>query len=115
MIGYGVVGDGGRHYHYQRQRIRLEAPSNARSIKKYKATSLDDAHFIIGALPYHAGLNNKLWTSVLDDWISAKTQVVVATMAFVEWLAFFFFLLPHYLKFNLVLASTSLLTSGSSF
>ena len=23
---------------------------NARSIKKYKATSLDDAHFIIGAL-----------------------------------------------------------------
>lgn len=31
---------------------------------------------------YHAGLNNKLWTSVLDDWISAKTQVVVATVAF---------------------------------
>lgn len=31
---------------------------------------------------YHAGLNNKLRTSVLDDWISAKTQVVVATVAF---------------------------------
>lgn len=31
---------------------------------------------------YHAGLNNKLRTSVLDDWISSKTQVVVATVAF---------------------------------
>lgn len=31
---------------------------------------------------YHAGLNNKLRSSVLDDWISSKIQVVVATVAF---------------------------------
>nr|XP_027068272.1 ATP-dependent DNA helicase Q-like 3 isoform X1 [Coffea arabica] len=31
---------------------------------------------------YHAGLNSKLRSSILDDWISAKTQVVVATVAF---------------------------------
>ncbi|KAL4571812.1 hypothetical protein LXL04_018577 [Taraxacum kok-saghyz] len=36
----------------------------------------------ISCAAYHAGLNNKLRTSVLDDWISAKTQVVVATVAF---------------------------------
>ncbi|GER36184.1 ATP-dependent DNA helicase Q1 [Striga asiatica] len=29
-----------------------------------------------------AGLNSKLRSSVLDDWISSKTQVVVATVAF---------------------------------
>ncbi|KVI12243.1 hypothetical protein Ccrd_009372 [Cynara cardunculus var. scolymus] len=33
----------------------------------------------ISCAAYHAGLNNKLRSSVLDDWISAKTQVVVAT------------------------------------
>ncbi|OMO55746.1 hypothetical protein CCACVL1_27045 [Corchorus capsularis] len=31
---------------------------------------------------YHAGLENKLRSSVLDDWISSKIQVVVATVAF---------------------------------
>lgn len=36
----------------------------------------------ISCAAYHAGLNNKLRSSVLDDWISAKTQVVVATVAF---------------------------------
>ncbi|XP_071697252.1 ATP-dependent DNA helicase Q-like 3 [Rutidosis leptorrhynchoides] len=36
----------------------------------------------ISCAAYHAGLNNKLRTSVLDDWLSAKTQVVVATVAF---------------------------------
>ncbi|KAM7513062.1 hypothetical protein LguiB_011937 [Lonicera macranthoides] len=33
----------------------------------------------ISCAAYHAGLNNKLRSSVLDDWISSKTQVVVAT------------------------------------
>ncbi|XP_047319618.1 ATP-dependent DNA helicase Q-like 3 [Impatiens glandulifera] len=36
----------------------------------------------ISCSAYHAGLNNKLRSSVLDDWISSKTQVVVATVAF---------------------------------
>ncbi|XP_059633271.1 ATP-dependent DNA helicase Q-like 3 [Cornus florida] len=36
----------------------------------------------ISCAAYHAGLNNKLRSSVLDDWISSKTQVVVATVAF---------------------------------
>ncbi|KAF7826911.1 ATP-dependent DNA helicase Q-like 3 isoform X1 [Senna tora] len=36
----------------------------------------------ISCAAYHAGLNNKLRTSVLDDWISSKIQVVVATVAF---------------------------------
>ncbi|GLT70588.1 hypothetical protein SLA2020_426590 [Shorea laevis] len=36
----------------------------------------------ISSAAYHAGLNNKMRTSVLDDWISAKIQVVVATVAF---------------------------------
>lgn len=31
---------------------------------------------------YHAGLNDKLRSSVLDNWISSKIQVVVATVAF---------------------------------
>lgn len=31
---------------------------------------------------YHAGLNSKLRSSVLDEWVSAKIQVVVATVAF---------------------------------
>lgn len=46
---------------------------------------------------YHAGLNSKLRSTVLDDWISRKTQVVVATVAFGYGLSkckidFFFFL-----------------------
>ncbi|KAL6585847.1 hypothetical protein OROMI_002491 [Orobanche minor] len=36
----------------------------------------------ISCAAYHAGLNSKLRSSVLDDWISSKTQVVVATVAF---------------------------------
>ncbi|XP_028059695.1 ATP-dependent DNA helicase Q-like 3 isoform X1 [Camellia sinensis] len=36
----------------------------------------------ISCAAYHAGLNNKLRSSVLDDWISSKKQVVVATVAF---------------------------------
>ncbi|KAJ0040085.1 hypothetical protein Pint_28607 [Pistacia integerrima] len=36
----------------------------------------------ISCAAYHAGLNNKLRSSVLDDWISSKIQVVVATVAF---------------------------------
>jgi len=39
-------------------------------------------HLFVLALAYHAGLNNKLRSSVLDDWISSKIQVVVATVAF---------------------------------
>ncbi|XP_058078789.1 ATP-dependent DNA helicase Q-like 3 [Magnolia sinica] len=35
----------------------------------------------ISCAAYHAGLNNKLRSSVLDDWISSKIQVVVATVA----------------------------------
>lgn len=31
---------------------------------------------------YHAGLNDKLRSSVLENWISCKIQVVVATVAF---------------------------------
>lgn len=31
---------------------------------------------------YHAGLNSKLRTAVLDDWLSSRIQVVVATIAF---------------------------------
>ncbi|KAJ1437119.1 P-loop containing nucleoside triphosphate hydrolase [Sesbania bispinosa] len=36
----------------------------------------------ISCAAYHAGLNNKMRTSVLDDWISSKIRVVVATVAF---------------------------------
>ncbi|KAL9151541.1 hypothetical protein ABFS82_11G058500 [Erythranthe guttata] len=36
----------------------------------------------ISCAAYHAGLNSKVRSSVLDDWISSKTQVVVATVAF---------------------------------
>ncbi|XP_020238296.1 ATP-dependent DNA helicase Q-like 3 isoform X1 [Cajanus cajan] len=36
----------------------------------------------ISCAAYHAGLNNKMRTSVLDDWISSKIKVVVATVAF---------------------------------
>ncbi|KAM7260883.1 hypothetical protein ACFE04_026358 [Oxalis oulophora] len=38
----------------------------------------------ISCAAYHAGLNNKLRSSVLDDWLSSKIQVVVATVAFGE-------------------------------
>lgn len=36
----------------------------------------------ISCAAYHAGLKNKLRSSVLDDWISSKIRVVVATVAF---------------------------------
>ncbi|CAA6659306.1 unnamed protein product [Spirodela intermedia] len=36
----------------------------------------------ISCAAYHAGLNNKTRSNVLDDWISSRTQVVVATVAF---------------------------------
>ncbi|KAI3447100.1 hypothetical protein Pfo_003765 [Paulownia fortunei] len=36
----------------------------------------------ISCAAYHAGLNSKLRSSVLDNWLSSKTQVVVATVAF---------------------------------
>ncbi|KAL4329143.1 hypothetical protein HN51_036138 [Arachis hypogaea] len=36
----------------------------------------------ISCAAYHAGLNKKMRTSVLDEWISSKIQVVVATVAF---------------------------------
>ncbi|XP_024017198.1 ATP-dependent DNA helicase Q-like 3 [Morus notabilis] len=36
----------------------------------------------ISCAAYHAGLNNKLRTSVLENWLSSKIQVVVATVAF---------------------------------
>lgn len=42
-------------------------------------------HFLkhgISSAAYHAGLNNKVRSSVLDDWLSSKIQVVVATVAF---------------------------------
>ncbi|KAF3439702.1 hypothetical protein FNV43_RR17980 [Rhamnella rubrinervis] len=36
----------------------------------------------ISCAAYHAGLNDKLRSSVLENWISSKIQVVVATVAF---------------------------------
>ncbi|KAF5177228.1 Atp-dependent dna helicase, partial [Thalictrum thalictroides] len=36
----------------------------------------------ISCAAYHAGLNNKLRSSVLNDWLSSRIQVVVATVAF---------------------------------
>ncbi|RCV08616.1 hypothetical protein SETIT_1G340900v2 [Setaria italica] len=33
----------------------------------------------ISSAAYHAGLNSKVRSSVLDDWLSSRTQVVVAT------------------------------------
>ncbi|KAF7086260.1 hypothetical protein CFC21_089572 [Triticum aestivum] len=36
----------------------------------------------ISSAAYHAGLNSKVRTTVLDDWLSSRTQVVVATIAF---------------------------------
>ncbi|KAM3244300.1 hypothetical protein ACQJBY_055935 [Aegilops geniculata] len=36
----------------------------------------------ISSAAYHAGLNSKVRTTVLDDWLSSRTQVVVATVAF---------------------------------
>ncbi|KAL5208169.1 hypothetical protein ABZP36_032604 [Zizania latifolia] len=36
----------------------------------------------ISCAAYHAGLNSKVRSSVLDDWLSSRTQVVVATVAF---------------------------------
>ncbi|MQL98292.1 hypothetical protein Taro_030999, partial [Colocasia esculenta] len=36
----------------------------------------------ISCAAYHAGLNNKVRSTVLDDWIASRIQVVVATVAF---------------------------------
>ncbi|GJN22467.1 hypothetical protein PR202_gb10029 [Eleusine coracana subsp. coracana] len=36
----------------------------------------------ISSAAYHAGLNSKVRSAVLDDWLSSRTQVVVATVAF---------------------------------
>ncbi|KQK01617.1 ATP-dependent DNA helicase Q-like 3 isoform X2 [Brachypodium distachyon] len=36
----------------------------------------------ISSAVYHAGLNSKVRSAVLDDWLSSRTQVVVATVAF---------------------------------
>ncbi|XP_078157669.1 DEAD/DEAH box RNA helicase family protein [Carex rostrata] len=36
----------------------------------------------ISSAAYHAGLNSKMRTTVLEDWLSCKIQVVVATVAF---------------------------------
>lgn len=44
--------------------------------------NIHNIHNILVFPAYHAGLNNKMRTSVLDDWISSKTKVVVATVAF---------------------------------
>ncbi|KAL6579322.1 ATP-dependent DNA helicase Q-like 3 [Orobanche minor] len=49
-------------------------------------TAYDDLalHLSTNGIPcaaYHAGLNSKSRSSVLDDWISSRTQVVVATVA----------------------------------
>lgn len=43
---------------------------------------------------YHAGLNSKVRSSVLDDWLSSRTQVVVATVAFG------YSFPPHHLKYH---------------
>ncbi|XP_042004325.1 ATP-dependent DNA helicase Q-like 3 isoform X2 [Salvia splendens] len=50
-------------------------------------TACDDlaVHLSAQGIPcsaYHAGLNSNVRSSVLDDWISSRTQVVVATVAF---------------------------------
>ncbi|XP_047944093.1 ATP-dependent DNA helicase Q-like 3 isoform X5 [Salvia hispanica] len=50
-------------------------------------TACDDLalHLSAQGIPcsaYHAGLNSNVRSSVLDDWISSRTQVVVATVAF---------------------------------
>ncbi|XP_066322765.1 ATP-dependent DNA helicase Q-like 3 [Miscanthus floridulus] len=36
----------------------------------------------VSTAAYHAGLNSKVRSSILDDWLSSRTQVVVATVAF---------------------------------
>lgn len=36
----------------------------------------------ISSAAYHAGLNSNLRSTVLDDWLSSKKQVIVATVAF---------------------------------
>ncbi|XP_026441296.1 ATP-dependent DNA helicase Q-like 3 [Papaver somniferum] len=50
-------------------------------------TACDDlsAHLLkngVSCAAYHAGLNSKQRSSVLDNWLSSKVQVVVATVAF---------------------------------
>ncbi|KAF3511870.1 hypothetical protein F2Q69_00008972 [Brassica cretica] len=39
----------------------------------------------ISSAAYHAGLNSNLRSTVLDDWLSSKKQVIVATVAFGSW------------------------------
>ncbi|KAG5390115.1 hypothetical protein IGI04_031656 [Brassica rapa subsp. trilocularis] len=39
----------------------------------------------ISSAAYHAGLNSHLRSTVLDDWLSSKKQVIVATVAFGSW------------------------------
>lgn len=36
----------------------------------------------ISSAAYHAGLNSKMRSTVLDDWLSSKKQIIVATVAF---------------------------------
>nr|XP_029119462.1 ATP-dependent DNA helicase Q-like 3 isoform X2 [Elaeis guineensis] len=36
----------------------------------------------ISSAAYHAGLNSKLRSAILDDWLSSRVQVIVATVAF---------------------------------
>jgi bloom syndrome protein len=48
----------------------------------------------ISSAAYHAGLNSKVRSSVLDDWLSSRTQVVVATVAFG------YSFPPHHLKYH---------------
>lgn len=57
----------------------LLIPSNLSCLNVYSLTCF--LVFVVLSA-YHAGLNNKLRSSVLDDWITSKTQVVVATVAF---------------------------------
>ncbi|XP_041999047.1 ATP-dependent DNA helicase Q-like 3 isoform X1 [Salvia splendens] len=50
-------------------------------------TACDDlaVHLSAKGIPcsaYHAGLSSNVRSSVLDDWISSRTQIVVATVAF---------------------------------
>ncbi|CBI27790.3 unnamed protein product, partial [Vitis vinifera] len=54
----------------------------------------------ISSAAYHAGLNNKLRSSVLDDWISSKIQVVINSWGFFFIFNFFLF----FALFNIILS-----------
>lgn len=65
---------------------------------KYHLRRIFPNEFLYPPLPaYHAGLNSNVRSSVLDDWISSRTQVVVATVAFGYALLTFF--LPFFFTF----------------